>query len=343
MSRFSRFIIAVALLVSGCQRRQPAESLPSAVPRFVCPDATRSLGRIALEKHTTPFRIWNRGAADLVIHRIDVSCSCARARLEHSIIPPNQEREILVSIHPRQSESRGVMITVHTNEADQPIRQLRLVWEARSALEPQPDTIDFGVVRPGSTVSRELRLTAFQLGEDTIERIELEARPEAQVSVLLLEQLADAYIYRVTLTPLVSHVEQGVVRFDVHWPEKPSTRIVVPILWSLRDEIDVSPPRLFLSSRAATGLATGTLMVSSDNGTKLQLEGIEWDSAWKSSSQVERVSDSTLRIQVHAETETHGLQSGLIRLRIMSPVAKIVEVPVSMFIRPPSADDGFNP
>ena len=330
----------MCLLGVGCTRGVPEETLKSnslGTPHLFVVDATKELGEIALGRQEFVFHLSNHGDADLHILRVETSCGCTKVKLDETTVKPGGEVPLLAILSPTQPETRSARIRLNTDDPLTAIQDLQLSWTAKGPLEVSTEILDFGIVRPDEPAKRSITLTRnLKLGgaHCAIESVQITPRGRLQVTPAETETTANStttaeLTYEVLLNPTRDGKESGFLRINVMDESKEITQIHVPVLWHVRDIVEVSPNRLFLGANTIGKPVAGALLITSDLGTKLVVGKVVSDESWLMTLTTEQVNEETVRISIQAQIEREDIHNGTIRIPVTSPEMRILEIPVS--------------
>lgn len=107
------------------------------------------------------FSLKNVGTSTLLLEKPQVSCSCIETGdSQPSSIAPNDTKTLSVALHPKGSFHHAVALTLFDKGSPVPRRvTLDLLGVTRASMKITPKAVDFGVVVPGSSISRTVLLT----------------------------------------------------------------------------------------------------------------------------------------------------------------------------------------
>lgn len=290
-----RAVVAVALLVTGCAsaaalmlftRESREGDLPTSrihmpadrnAPRLVFDQTEIRLGEIPIQEYarTVEFPFINKGTADLHLRELTLGCSCAGAKVTSSVIPPGARGTVLVSIHPQQSEERGVAVIVHSDDPVQSETSLSLQWRAVFPVELEVLSVDLGNVRPGQVVERSLAVRRAP-HVPRVEISKVDVGPAGAVTASYfgpsgggsrpgMEEIRLSLVAPPQLGPgnasLRVHLEKG-------WKDN----FVVPVRWTVQDPLIVAPRQVFCGYRGPGTCYETTIVIHADEGEELRID-----------------------------------------------------------------------
>ncbi|MBS0264900.1 MAG: hypothetical protein JSS02_23395, partial [Planctomycetes bacterium] len=113
------------------------------------------------------------------------------------------------------------------------------------------------------------------------------------------------------------------------------TTLMLPIQWTVKDIVDVSPTRLFLRCDENSSRSSGRIVISCDPGTRLEIRNIaSSEAADEFDFEVSRLRDNVIAIGVvwnHQNSPGH--RYNCISIQCSAPIDKSFDVPVSTFVR----------
>ncbi|KIH77284.1 PapD-like protein [Geoalkalibacter ferrihydriticus] len=152
--RFRVLMFALATFLMGTQAVWAAE------PRIELDRSEYNFGKVFEgEKVHFTFRFRNAGTAPLTIDRVRSSCGCTVPRLSADVLAPGDVAEMETVFD--TSRFRGLQVKtiyLYTNDPQQDVVQLSLKGTVEQVIAPDPERIDFGVMRTGEAKSAVVRL-----------------------------------------------------------------------------------------------------------------------------------------------------------------------------------------
>jgi hypothetical protein len=235
----SRVVVLLAALALGGPAR--AED---ARPRLVVAEPVYDFGTVergARIDHT--FRLPNRGTASLLVDHVKSSCGCTVAVLSESVVPPNDEARVAVTLDTAGLAGRATKtINVYTNDPDQPIVGLSLVGQVMTDFVLTPRPLYLGRIRRGERVRREVVVAPGRPDATyTVERVErtnpalrarLEPRQDGPGQRLVVELDPDTPLGRFNET-LTLHTTS---------PREPT--LTLQVFGSVEGDVVVLPPQI---------------------------------------------------------------------------------------------------
>ena len=333
---------ALALPVAGCghetgQIETVETNVSAAAPVAALEDADRDLGVLRLtgerREHVEPFTLRNDGDAPLRVLSISTSCTCTGATVDDATVPPGGSTVLRVAATAKRAGSSGASVTVATNDPATPRLKAAVVWDAQAPRAVTPDFLDFGIVRPGETLTRDLTLSAHPDAGEVGEVTGMTTAPPA------VNADRDGDRVRVLFTaPDEPGPGRGWVKV---WLAGTFTdQLRVPCRWTVRDRVAVVPPRAFLGVVAPGEAVTGTVRITA-YGEPVRVAAVEpagddvgdgWavdaapDGGGGDSGEV------VLRFSGSAP-ERSGRHDGTVEVTLAAPERRTVSVPYSVLVR----------
>ncbi len=131
-------------------------------PIIFVKDATHDFGR-AQEGDIVHdvFVFENRGKAPLLLRKVSTSCGCTAALVSSNLIAPGESGKVEVSL--RTTGYKGKLtkeVYLDSNDPHNPHFVLKLVGEVKRDIDATPSYIDFGVIAPGATFVKTVRVAS---------------------------------------------------------------------------------------------------------------------------------------------------------------------------------------
>ena len=138
----------------------PAAS-DAGAPRALAAARTYDFGTVIGGKPVVHiFKIRNAGAAPLVIGAVITSCGCTAAKPTKTSVAPGETSAITASLDTRFEHGPTTRtITVATNDPKAPSIVLTLKGDIRQPVEANPADVDFGAVKHGTEISRQVTIS----------------------------------------------------------------------------------------------------------------------------------------------------------------------------------------
>lgn len=105
----------------------------------------------------------NRGTAPLVVQKVSTSCGCTAALVSTDVLAPGDSGKVEASL--RTLGYKGGLtkqIYLETNDPVNPRLVLKLTGTVKRDIDVTPPFIDFGVIAPGATISKTVRVASAQ-------------------------------------------------------------------------------------------------------------------------------------------------------------------------------------
>lgn len=239
-----RLTAILTALWIGC-----AAPILHAEPALVCAEPHHDFGSVSDRQEVScTFIVANTGTTELVISRVQTSCSC--------IVPDNRERRIapgtndgievtfkLKGLHGPQRKS----FYLQTNDRTASYYRLSLAVDIRQALNVRPDSIFFGQLSDDyESLTRTVQIEADREAAVTITGLETNDLSFCRATV---ETLAEKQKYRITLALPAgvlrkSGIFKGTLGVLTDHPAYP--RIAIPVTAIMRKSILVTPQTILV-------------------------------------------------------------------------------------------------
>ena len=338
--------VGVALL-PGCGGA-PVPSAPPVAgpPRAHFPVTERDLGQVAVsaDGHLAVFPVVNRGAEELRLGQLSVSCNCSDARASVDRLAPGARGEIRVLVTPTRAETKTASVSVPTNDPRRPLKVLRVAWRAVAPRWAEPPELDFGRLRPGQTATRTVNLPVREVlpavgsagrGADPGTVGAASGTIGLHAETLPAEPGRGDRV-RVTLTA-PDRLGRGGGRVTVPLAGGFTENLTVPVKWAVRDVVEAHPPRLLLRA-APGGGATGSVFVSADG--PLRIERVTVEGLPNADVIIVPFAEpgdpapglhGRARVSVTASgAAAAGPGTGVLRLTLSAPEARTLAVPIAL-------------
>ena len=216
------------------------------------------------------FQLTNAGSAPIVLEKPRTSCGCTTTDLPKAItLQPRETRDFGVVIQPKDSPSmrESVLLTAFEPGNETPRQQeLLLVGNQRQLMTVVPVGLDLGIVIPGKSYDRTVRLTEVPTDRFSIERID-SSLPIAH-AVEAVKDVNGLTTYRVRLSPKVdgslSGEQTGEVTIATSSRFRP--RVVLPVKFKVAPPVFIEPSVVALGTiRVGEASSQKVRLVSRDN------------------------------------------------------------------------------
>ncbi|GEM_PF-362019 len=105
------------------------------------------------------FTLRNAGQADLVIKAVHAACGCTAGKPARQILKPGESTDLDVTFDTHFEKGyRSRTVTVYTNDPVNPAVDLILEGQIRVELEARPSELNFGTVRRGQELTRDVEV-----------------------------------------------------------------------------------------------------------------------------------------------------------------------------------------
>lgn len=243
-------------------------------PRIFCEEREFNFGKADNQgsvEHT--FVIKNTGDTTLEISNVRASCGCTVANISSKVLKPEEESQVTAKLNLQgRTGHQSKVVTIDSNDPENPQYQLRLMGEALAAIKVQPERLMFGQV---------------SAGQESILEVELEGLPETSFSIQSIdpghegitveqETLDENRKYRLSITlaaPAAPGNVNAVVRVNTDNPARPV--ISIPVFAEVKGSIVFAPPEITLSAKASETPLTRYIILRSGSDTRFEITGIE--------------------------------------------------------------------
>ncbi|MBI2930317.1 MAG: DUF1573 domain-containing protein [Planctomycetes bacterium] len=289
-----RFLLIAALLIAGCERAPqgpaptpaPKPPQPKPVPtgkdpKVVFEMTTHDFGALTEgAERTTVFRFRNAGVSTLKIEQVRPTCGCTAILLTSDTIEPNAAGEIKVTfLSARFKGQVRKEIYVDTNDPYSSTVALTVMAQVDPIFVVEPETVVFGKVRIGHSVSREVIVRDRQGKPFTLLGVFCEEPAVTAVFAPVLESGGAAY--RVTVSLAGNAPARAIVKPLTFHTDRPKD-LADKTLWvSAEVTADVMlHPRLVYFGYVKRGETTSrTIEVSNIGDHRVEIERIEFQGA----------------------------------------------------------------
>ncbi|MBS0267194.1 MAG: DUF1573 domain-containing protein, partial [Planctomycetes bacterium] len=171
VKKMRNVLAATVLVLLGCGSNDASTTIPVenvGPPRIFFEETEKNCGEVPAENKSfvVSFAFQNKGYTDLKINRIEKSCTCTTVSTNGERFPPGTSGRVNATVETGVPGSRSIALFIHTNDPLQPIIRLEAKYSAITVLRFEPDTLDFGVLRPNSEAERRVRLLRKSTGDD---------------------------------------------------------------------------------------------------------------------------------------------------------------------------------
>lgn len=227
---------------------------------------------------TARFPFTNTGTAPLHLREVVTGCGCAGASVDRAVVPPGEQGCVVVRVRSERPEEKQVRLAVLTNEPSGAAHELSLKWRSRFPVELEVERIQFGQVVPGETVTRRLRVVRPP-GLGPVDITAISALPQnalaAEYELRSTAEPEAAEYIDVTLTPVEgpASLQHGTIRLELSGVWKES--ISIPVEWTVREVLDVTPRHLFAGYAEAGARVSWTVRIAAPDDGPLEIDGID--------------------------------------------------------------------
>lgn len=343
-SMFGMFSIVVCL---GCgdaaaPRLPNQKGAAPEAPAIVFDRTEIDLGDVPVdrkEKANASVEFRNTGDAPLHVERIETSCQCAVAHVD-PLLAPNAAGQVRLKLARSTPQPHTATLVIHSNDPKAKQVRLTIKWRAVAPVEFEPYSVDFGSLLPDQTVEKMVRVVV-RASDDAASRFELgsvECYPPAAVKALWDSNAEGALSPRESRALRIS-LRPGAESGDWHGkivlplPDSRQSQLTLPVSWTVRDRVEVSPASVFLGSGAADALLSKSLTVSVAKGDVLEIEGVRVEpdeSVFIASIEKATPRVALIRVQTRLSGESGPLK-GSLAVTCKRPVVRTLHVPLTAF------------
>lgn len=151
---------------------------------------------------THTFKFSNMGKSHLKISGVSTSCGCTATLLSGADMPPGSSGGIRATFETRRYEGKQeTMITVHSNDPDEPQIDLIIKGNIKRDVAVVPQGLNFGDVKKGELATR--RVKVLQLSEEllVVKRIEANERYLMVAASRFRDENSRGLNIKITLNP----------------------------------------------------------------------------------------------------------------------------------------------
>lgn len=185
-------------------------------------------------KITHIYRFKNKGTGDLIIDRIKNSCSCTAAMLTEKRIKPGETGKIKVTFDTKKftgRQSREIMIS--SNDPDEPQIKLVIKGVIKTGVAFEPDSLYFGDVPFGGTVTKSFKVLQLEKDELTINNIDANSDIISFRILKFFNENSKGYMVDVTIKP---DTPKGILNeiITVHTNYKKYSKVDIPVFGNIK-------------------------------------------------------------------------------------------------------------
>ncbi|HUY87405.1 MAG TPA: DUF1573 domain-containing protein [Pirellulales bacterium] len=343
-STFSMFSIALCLGCGGAaESRLPNQTVAvSNAPAIEFDRTEFDLGDVPVDreqKADASIEFRNAGGAPLHVAKIETSCQCAVAHVD-PLVAPQAEGHVRLKLARSTPKPHTATVVVHSNDPKAKHVRLTVKWRAVAPVEFEPYSVDFGSLLPDRTAEKTVRVVV-RASDDAAAHCEIgsvECYPPAALeaswesNVVRTLSLHESLALRISLRP-------GAESGDWHGkivlplPGSRQSQLTLPVRWTVRDRVEVSPASVFLGSGAADAFLSKSLTVSVAKGDVLEIDEIRiapGDSGFSASIEKATASVALIRVQTRLSRDS-GPSKGSLAVTCKQPVVRTINVPLTAF------------
>ena len=281
----------------------------------------------------------NAGGAPLHVAKIETSCQCSVAHVD-PLVAPHAAGQVRLKLARSAPQPHTSTLVVHSNDPKAKHVRLTVKWRAVAPVEFEPYSVDFGPLLPDQTAEKTVQVVA-RATDDAATRCELgsvECYPPAAIEASWETDadgplsLRESRTLRVSLHP---GAESGSWRGKIvlPLPDSRQSQLMLPVRWTVRDRVEVSPASVFLGSAAADALLSKNLTVSVAKDDVLEIEDIRIEpdeSAFTATIEKATASVALIRVQARLSRNSGPLK-GSLAVTCKQPVVRTIHIPLTAF------------
>jgi hypothetical protein len=261
------FLICLLATAAGCGPRSPAKPVVLR-PKIRIEPMSLDLGRLPAGNdsyHQARTLITDRGTADLHVIGLIPSCQCTLVKAPTRPIAPGQSAIIQVAVKVGiEAGERSSSVRVLSDDPAQPTSRFVVRWHAHSPLSAAPSAVEFGTIRPGTSVESQVAVSAIPTiapGDVAIRHAgqELSCRWGVPPSLHAGVGVEGTLIVRVS-----PDGEQGDHLDSIALDAGPDVHVKIPVRWRVASGVRSSPAAIFSGKVAPGRPLESTLLLASE-------------------------------------------------------------------------------
>jgi hypothetical protein len=270
-----KLAIAVAIGTAGCGSNYSFRGRTGEKPRLspatiqVTP-AVHKIGDVVRREIDTSIEVTtlirNVGAEPLTIYSIKPSCACTKVSLGQNVIEPNQSERLIAQIRLGDSaETQRASLVIQSSDQKNPFCEVSIEWRIVNPLQAFPEQVAWPALNPGeqATFSQSITLAeATQPDECTVtctpsnpllscEMVRLGAKGEHATAHQAPESTPPSL--GLLTTTIRAGSDPGTYHartlLSVSRQKAEIARLLVPVSWTVRPSVRVSPSVISLGRR----------------------------------------------------------------------------------------------
>ena len=223
------------------------------------------------------FNIENKGIEDLVLSKVETSCSCTQAFLpKEQRIPPGGKGELVVGYDSTGREGgQSQIVYVYSNDPISPVVQLQINGVIKPVRLPvSVRSLDFGTVKKRDGATREFSIK--DPGDDslTVQKVTSDTRSVKVSLTRNADKQGTTYLVKAVLSPGAPiGILKGAIKVSSNHPKEPVVEI--PVAADVVGDIDIFPHQFFLGLLKRGESASKKLTLSTTSDEPLTIQNIE--------------------------------------------------------------------
>ncbi len=319
---------------------QTVSQITAAPPRIVFTETQYDFGKVEQgEQVNHLFRFTNQGGRDLRIEAVKTSCGCTAAVISAEVIAPGKEGTISAIFDTTKFFGEKVKeITVHSNDATQPITTLALQGEILVEVEVEPAQLYLGKVRRGAGATHTIELLYDASKEISITSVTVDS-PLISVQTEDLEKKGKKG--KKLLVTLKKDLPLGRVSTEINVKTTSQKRpsLSIPVFGQIEGDLIVTPSQVSFGVVRKGDNKANDLSIKSRATSPIHLVRTQ-SSTPNVIAEVATVKDGEeyrLTLKVNPES-TPGQIKGEVQVFTDHPTEKVLTIPVyGMFVGPQAA------
>lgn len=293
------------------------------------------------ERVECEFTIQNAGSMPLVFGAVKTSCSCTTAAPPaRTVLLPGKATTIRTAIRPVDSSSLRQIVRLPVFEkGSHGSRQIafHLCGSRKEAMKIAPKTLDFGIVLPGTSVTRAIRISEVPGDRFSLTGVESKELPlDYKISDSVDGHGLTTYRLRLRFDIPEGHVGNRMAAIRVLTTSHVLSQVVIPVRYEIPPPVQPEPGVVALGTALAGKTYRRVVRFTSRDNQPVDVDIL--DAPGECDVVVERVANQTEMI-VNVSPTKPGLWVGVIRARTRSRSWEgVVEIKCAGYVRATTPD-----
>ncbi|MBI1883725.1 MAG: DUF1573 domain-containing protein [Chlamydiae bacterium] len=329
--------LILSLFISPILLAEETKPADAPIPKIYFPEKEHSWGEVIQGTQAAyPFVFKNTGNAPLKIIKIQTSCGCTAAIAGKNELAPQESSEINVTFNSagRQGEFSKA-IQVYSNDPQSPKFELMIHGKIRTLLQIQSPTLNFGVMKLGSSAEREIKIKADAYDQPLkMTQVDKSDRLEVVMKDPVITQKDWTILTVLFKADTPGNLNERVVlRF-----ENPAVNpVTVPVIGRVEGPIRVIPPRLNFIVRSKVGKPmewpSQRVILTRTDGSTFKIVNVDLDPQFFDVQTVVKEEGKSYEIVIRVkEGIEQRLFSKVMKVSTDDKVLKEIDIPVQVWI-----------